>query len=133
MLGDTARPQDILLAYDADFGGFSSLEGNLDSGPGTPVRGGGNSTADGYYEDFSARLDRFVRENPRLGAKGAAPPSPPFGQLPLTDTWHGNIHCRRPTAIPSAKPGFGTESRSAASSTYVCTEKTRASKRPCYT
>ena len=82
-----ARPQDILLAYNPDFTGLTSLNqmattlepsGDLAVAPGAPETGGstgvlgGTADADGYYEDFTARLDRFVRAYPRLGGTGPA-------------------------------------------------------------
>lgn len=75
-----AKPQDVLLAYNADFTGFTSLnemaqplepESALARGTEVGVLGG-TPDPDGYYEDFSARLDRFTRLYPRLGVTGGA-------------------------------------------------------------
>jgi hypothetical protein len=71
----TARPSDLMLAYDEDFTGFTSLdrmarpvESTASMVAGATLTVGGSNSSDGYYEDFTSRLDRFVRENPRLGS-----------------------------------------------------------------
>jgi len=76
----TARPYDILLAYDPDFTGFTSMDHMAQ--PVEPVEttaaptiiGGGDSDSlpDDYYEDFTTCLDRFVKNNPRLGTRAPA-------------------------------------------------------------
>ena len=98
-----ARAQDILLAYDPDFTGFTSLStmarplepvSALATAPtstrfhgGTAYAGasalavapsstgflGGTADPDGYYDDFTTRLDRFVRAHPRLGGGPSSP------------------------------------------------------------
>jgi hypothetical protein len=77
-----SKAQDLLLAYNDDFTGFTSsstmaqpLEpaGSLaTAGPPSWATGvlGGAADPDGYYEDFTARLDQFVRRYPRLGGGG---------------------------------------------------------------
>jgi len=82
-----AKAQDLLLAYDADFTGYTSVNemarplepaSDLASGPrlaAAPASTGflgGTPDPDGYYDDFTARLDRFVRAYPRLGGGGGA-------------------------------------------------------------
>jgi hypothetical protein len=71
----TADARDILLAYDPGFVGFTSVaemgaplepRGDLASAPAVEAIGG-TADPDGYYEDFSARLERFVQAYPRLG------------------------------------------------------------------
>ncbi len=69
-----ARPEDVLLAYNGEFTGFTSVSEMAQ--PLEPFRTGvlgGTADPDGYYEDFSARLDRFVRDHPRLGGGGPLP------------------------------------------------------------
>jgi hypothetical protein len=51
-------PQDLLLAYDSDFVGFTGDKTEL-----TEVVGG---TIDGYYEDFAANLNQFAKHYPLM-------------------------------------------------------------------
>jgi hypothetical protein len=76
-----ASPQDLLLAYNEDFTGYTSL-GSM-SQPlehrGRALRPeasvlGGTETSDGYYEDFTASLARFVKDYPRLATTPQARP-----------------------------------------------------------
>jgi hypothetical protein len=75
-----ASPQDLLLAYNEGFTGYTSL-GSM-SQPlehrGRALRPedsvlGGTATSDGYYEDFTASLARFVKDYPRLAAPQSRP------------------------------------------------------------
>lgn len=75
-----ASPQDLLLAYNEGFTGYTSL-GSM-SQPlqhrGRALRPedsvlGGTATSDGYYEDFTASLARFVKDYPRLADPQARP------------------------------------------------------------
>jgi hypothetical protein len=66
-----AEPQDLLLAYDPDFTGFTGAGAGAGATPAAPVVGG-----DGYYEDFTAGLKRFVDEHPMLARGGPLPHGP---------------------------------------------------------
>jgi hypothetical protein len=81
-----ARPEDVLLAYKEDFTGYSSLSDMAFPLESSGALGGGATTADpdGYYEDFTAHLDRYVRGLPPpdwkilvLGPEGSEPPKAP--------------------------------------------------------
>ena len=76
---ESLNPQDLLLAYNGDFTGYTSL-GSMPQplehrGSLRPegVVLGGTVTSDGYYEDFTASLARFVKDYPRLAAPQARP------------------------------------------------------------
>jgi hypothetical protein len=78
-----AKPQDLLLAYDDDFTGLTStadMPQPLEPAAALAVPpqaaaplllGGGDAGTgpDGYYEDFTAGLQRFVDQYPRLGGR----------------------------------------------------------------
>jgi hypothetical protein len=95
-MSEVARPQDLLMAYDSDFVGYTSfgrMAQPVEAIYGAPggVWGGGENdydTPDGYYEDFTARLGRFVRENPHLGLAqpAAAPERAQFGTESADDS-----------------------------------------------
>jgi hypothetical protein len=88
----TARPYDILLAYDPDFTGFASMDHMaqpvepVESAATPTIIGGGDSDSlpDDYYEDFTTCLDRFVKNNPRLGTRAPASGGT-VGEFRLTD------------------------------------------------
>ena len=79
---DGSTLQALLTAYDPDFTGLTSLstmaqplEPSADLGP--EPRGsvlGGTLDPDGYYDDFTAHLDRFVSSYPRLVAPARGRP-----------------------------------------------------------
>lgn len=99
-----ANPQDLLLAYDPDFVGFTSLasmalplerEGDV-AAPSSTGTLGGTADPDGYYDDFTARLDRFVRAHPRLGATGGGGGALDWKALVITLDGEGDSdHCGR--------------------------------------
>jgi hypothetical protein len=67
-----ARPHDLLLAYEDDFTGYTSLAGMPHplelSTLGGPTYLGGTPDPDGYYEDYTERLARFVEAYPEVKA-----------------------------------------------------------------
>jgi hypothetical protein len=70
-----ADPTDLMLAYNEDFVGLTTTNTmaqtlEVDDDPKPPATIGvlgGTADPDGYYEDFTSRLDDFVRNNPRIG------------------------------------------------------------------
>lgn len=78
-MDNLAKPQDLLLAYDPGFTGYTSL-GSMSqplepeaSGLDDSSTLGGSATPDGYYEDFTASLGRFVRDHPLLAGPRGGP------------------------------------------------------------
>ena len=74
-----ANPADILLAYNEDFAGYTTINGlaqyferKENSSP--PMTGvlGGTEDPDGYYSDFTSQLGQFVRAYPRIGGGNAS-------------------------------------------------------------
>jgi hypothetical protein len=65
-----ASPQDLLLAYNPGFTGFTSLSNMPQpievSDPDDDLLFGERVTPDGYYEDFTASLNRFVKNYPQI-------------------------------------------------------------------
>jgi hypothetical protein len=68
-MDSVAKPEDLLLAYDDEFTGFTAQETPALTSTGTL---GGSADPDGYYEDFTARLGGFVRAYPRIRTGGNA-------------------------------------------------------------
>ena len=96
-MSSVAAPQDLLLAYDADFTGYTSLSRMAQpledraAIPRSRQTGtlGGTADPDGYYEDFTARLGRFVREYPMLGAFEAPPGNAKVAPPPVAVSFGG--------------------------------------------
>jgi hypothetical protein len=60
-MDSVAKSEDLLLAYDDDFTGLQTHPALTSTGA-----IGGSTDPDGFYEDFTARLDDFVRAYPRI-------------------------------------------------------------------
>jgi len=62
-----ATPQDVLLAYNADFTGFDSQAQPLEATSAVSPTIGGTADPDGHYEDYTELLAQFVRDYPHIG------------------------------------------------------------------